>query len=78
MEWLTRASLVDLFCETARCVGAEMGANLPAVDLGCGVHTLSIAAGARHSCVILVRSYRKRVSIQNFLAIKFTSQHDLY
>ena len=41
--------------DTARCVGAEMGANLTAVDLGSGRTAISIAAGGDHVCVILVR-----------------------
>jgi hypothetical protein len=41
---------------TMRCVGAEMGANLTAVDLGPGRTVVSIALGDSHSCAILVRS----------------------
>jgi len=39
-----------------RSDGAEMGANLPAVDLGPGRTAVSISLGDIHSCVILVRS----------------------
>jgi hypothetical protein len=42
-------------CETSRCVAAEMGANLTAVDLGPGRTAVSIAAGHEHVCAILVR-----------------------
>ena len=41
--------------EPGRCVLAEMGANLTAVDLGPGMTAVSIAAGYAHVCVILVR-----------------------
>jgi hypothetical protein len=41
--------------EPGRCFGAEMGANLTAVDLGPGMTAVSIAAGRLHVCAILVR-----------------------
>jgi hypothetical protein len=37
------------------CGGAEMGANLPAVDLGSGRSAVAVAAGFRHTCALLVR-----------------------
>ena len=44
------------------CVGAEMGANLPAVDLGPARTAVSIALGEWHTCVILVSCGRHRKS----------------
>ena len=39
------------------CGDAEMGANLPAVDLGLGRSAVAVAAGvgSGHACVLLVR-----------------------
>jgi len=33
---------------------AEMGARLPAVDLGAGRTVLSVSAGSEHTCALLV------------------------
>ena len=35
--------------------GAEMGANLPAVDLGSGRSAVAVATGSHHTCALLVR-----------------------
>ena len=40
---------------------AEMGANLPAVDLGPGRTAVSVSAGGAHSCAVLVRLHRIEV-----------------
>ena len=37
------------------CGGAEMGANLPAVDLGSGRSAVAVDAGDDHTCALLVR-----------------------
>ena len=37
------------------CGGAEMGENLPSVDLGTGRSAVVVAAGLLHSCALLVR-----------------------
>ena len=35
--------------------GAEMGANLPAIELGTGRSAVAVSAGFYHTCVLLVR-----------------------
>ena len=37
------------------CGGAEMGANLSAVDLGSGRSVVAVYAGMYHTCALLVR-----------------------
>jgi len=37
------------------CGGAEMGANLPAVDLGSGRSAVAVYAGNGYTCALLVR-----------------------
>ena len=37
------------------CGGAEMGANLPAVDLGSGRSAVAVDAGSLFTCALLVR-----------------------
>ena len=37
------------------CGVAEMGANLPAVDLGPGSSAVAASAGVYHACALLVR-----------------------
>ena len=37
------------------CGDAEMGAYLPAVDLGPGISAVAVGAGYYHTCVLLVR-----------------------
>jgi hypothetical protein len=37
------------------CGDAEMGANLPAVDLGLGISAVAVVVGDSHTCVLLVR-----------------------
>jgi hypothetical protein len=39
------------------CGGAEMGANLPAVDLGSGRSAVALDAGLLHTCALLVRCW---------------------
>ena len=38
---------------------AEMGANLPLVDLGAGRTAVAVSAGGQHSCALLVRLERE-------------------
>jgi len=37
------------------CGDAEMGANLPAVDLGSGRSAVAVSVGSVHTCALLVR-----------------------
>jgi hypothetical protein len=39
----------------ALCGGAEMGANLPGVNLGSGRSAVVVYAGSDHTCALLVR-----------------------
>ena len=54
----TTACLVPASCVLTQyscSVRAEMGANLPAVDLGDGRTAVAVSAGYTHTCAILVR-----------------------
>jgi hypothetical protein len=37
------------------CGGADMGANLPAVDLGSGTSAVAVSTGYYFACALLVR-----------------------
>ena len=58
---------------TTPWVGAEMGANLSAVDLGPNRTAVSITLGYFHSCAILVRS---RVEGLAMLHLMFVCEFD--
>ena len=57
----TTASLVLALRVLTRVPDAEMGANLPSVDLGAGRTVVAICAGGHASCALLVRLPRVRV-----------------
>ena len=41
-------------CDRGVCWGAEMGKNLPAVDLGPGRSVIAVSAGYHYTCAVLV------------------------
>jgi hypothetical protein len=59
--------------DPGRCLGAEMGANLPAVDLGPGMTAVSIAAGESFTCAILVGLERRNGGIGSTITAAYSA-----